>query len=79
MDLLDQILPFYVEYLGSFESDKKEKVSTALDALNALLKSGVQKKVFIKNAEISFSDDWLILTNVDKVGSQFQVLKKLKK
>ena len=71
MDLLDQILPFYVEYLGCFERDKNENVLTALDALNVLLKSGVQKKVFIKNAELSFSDDYLILTNGDRVSKLF--------
>ena len=71
MDILDKVLPFYVDYLGSFERDKNEKVLTALDALNELLRSGVQKKSFVKNAEISFSDDWLILTNADRVSKKY--------
>ena len=65
---LDKILPFYVDYLGRFEYDKEEKLLNATDALSELLHSGIQEKVYVKNAEINFSDDRLILVNTERVS-----------
>ena len=65
---LDKILTFYVDYLGRFEYDKEEKLLNATDALSELLHSGIQEKVYVKNAEINFSDDRLILVNTERVS-----------
>ena len=67
MDFLDKVLPCYVDYLGRFEYDKEEKILNATDALSELLRSGIQQKVLVRNAEINFSDEQLILTNADRV------------
>ena len=67
MEVLNNVLPFYVDYLGRFEYDKEENILSATDALSELLRSGVQQKLFIKNAEINFSDDRLIVTNSERV------------
>ena len=67
MDFLDKVLPFYVDYLARFEYDKEEKILNATDALSELLRSGAQQKVVVRNAEINYSDDRLIVTNSDRV------------
>ena len=64
---LDKVLPFYVDYLGRFEYDKEENIVSASDALSELLHSGIQEKVYIKNAELNFMNDRLILRNIDRV------------
>ena len=70
---LDRVLPFYVDYLGRFEYNKEEKILNVTDALSELLHSGIQEKIFVRNAEISFSDDCLILTNTERVRSRFSI------
>ena len=67
MEVLDKVLPFYVDYLGRFEYDEEANIFTATDALSELLRSGIQQKVCVRNAEINFSGDRLILTNADRV------------
>ena len=64
---LDKVLPFYVDYLGRFEYDKEENILSASDALSELLHSGIQEKVYIKNAELNFINDRLILRNIERV------------
>ena len=49
MEVLENVVPFYVDYLGRFEYDKEENILSATDALSELLRSGVQQKLFIKN------------------------------
>ena len=70
---LDTVLPFYVDYLGRFEYDKEEKILNATDALSELLHSGVQEKVYVKNAEFNFTEDRLILTNAERVRTNFSI------
>ena len=73
MEVLENVLPFYVDYLGRFEYDKEENILSATDALSELLRSGVQQKLFIKNAEINFSDDRLIVTNSERVSINLSI------
>ena len=78
MEVLNNVLPFYVDYLGRFEYDKEENILSATDALSELLRSGVQQKLFIKNAEINFSDDRLIVTNSERVSINLSIYKLFK-
>ena len=78
MEVLNNVLPFYVDYLGRFEYDKEENILSATDALSELLRSGVQQKLFIKNAEINFSDDRLIVTNSERVNINLNIYKLFK-
>ena len=71
---LDKVLPFYVDYSGRFEYDNEENILSASDALSELLHSGIQEKVYIKNAELNFMNDRLILRNNERVRMDFLLI-----
>ena len=54
MDMIDSVLPVYIDYLGQFEQDRNG-VSTPHDVLIELMNKGVQKKKFLHNAELNVS------------------------
>lgn len=60
MNVLDSVLPVYVDYLGQFEKGLAG-VETPHDVLVHLIKHGVQQKRFLPNGELIVSGGKIIL------------------
>ena len=60
MEVLDKVLPFYVDYLGRFEYDEEANIFTATDALSELLRSGIQQKLCVRNAYEVYKNSYRI-------------------
>lgn len=69
LDQLDVVLPYYVDYLAALDHDEAEGITDCGSAVVHLVKNGIQKNVFVRDAEMTFTERGIVLrrSGVDRV------------
>ena len=73
MDVLDAVLPIFVDYLGSFEEEKGQ-IEKPSDVMKHLLDHGVQEQKFLPNGELVVSTGQIVLKDtMERVNYECQM------